>query len=133
MLLERVLTIEIVKREPEFPARFENWRRWADQKGLYQGRAGSAEGAYRSPQIWDPPGPRPPMIDVVDAIVVNRAYIQLRLIAERQARVIQILVFRGKHWRPQWQAQKLGIHHTKLEEALSHAKQMLENQLRRAG
>jgi hypothetical protein len=132
LIAEPLLAIQIIPtKEAEFPARFENWRRWADQRGLYQGHAGSIEGRYRSPQHWDPPDPRPPSINLPDAILVNRAYMHLAQIAPKPARVIQILVFKGKNWRPQWQAQKLGIHHTGLEEALTRAKQMLENQLRR--
>lgn len=118
-----------IREEAEFSQRFENWRRWCVQKGLYQGRAGSIEGAYRSPQHWDPPEPRPPSIDVVDALEVNRAYTRLAQIAPSQANIIKVVVFR-QHWRPQWQAQKLGIHHTLLEEALARAKKMLGNQLK---
>jgi hypothetical protein len=111
-----------------FSARFANWARWCVQKGLYRGRAGSVEGAYRSPQHWDPPEPRPPTIDVLDAILVNRAYVRLAVLAPKQAQIIKVLVFRP-HFRPQWQAQKLGIHYTELDEALSRAKRMLCNQL----
>lgn len=135
LLLERVLSIEIQpikRREPEFHQRFDNWRRWCLQKGLHQGRTGSIEGFYRSPQCWDPPEPRPPAIDLPDAIMVNRAYMYLAQLAPKQANIIKILTFRP-HWRPQWQAQKLGIHYTRLDEALDAAKIMLKNQLRRLG
>lgn len=117
-----------VRPEIEFTARFENWRRWCNQKGLYQGRTGSIEGAYRSPQHWDPPEPRPAEINVPDAVLVNRAYTRLALLAPKQASIIKVLVFRP-YWRPQWQGQKLGIHWRLLDEALERAKKMLRNQL----
>jgi hypothetical protein len=109
----------------EFAQRFENWRRWCVRKGLYQGRTGSAEGAYRSPQIWDPPGPRPMPINDPDAILLNRAFWQL---GGKVRLTIKILVFRS-HWRPQWQAQKLGVHYLKLDQELVKAKRMMENRL----
>lgn len=131
MLLERVLAIEItpIKREPEFEARFRNWVRFCEAKGIHQARAGSAEGAWRSPQCWDPPGPRPAEIDLLDALEVNKAYVRLSQLANKQARVIQFLVFKYKHARPQYQGQLLGIHYTRLDEALERAKTMLKNQL----
>lgn len=128
-----LLAIEIKPvREPRadpFELRWQNWVRWCNQKGLHQGRVGSLEGAYRSPQIWHPPEPRPPTIDVVDAILVNRAYTKLAQDAHSAARIIKILVFRP-YWRPQYQAQKLGIHYTTLDDALIKSKQMLCNVLK---
>jgi hypothetical protein len=116
--------------EPDgFEPRFRNWVRWCVQKGLHRGRAGSVEGAYRSPQHWDPPEPRPAEIDVLDAIVVNRAYTRLALISPRSAKVIQILVFMP-YIRPQRQAQMLGTHYLRLDALLEQCKQMLRNQLR---
>lgn len=112
-----------------FATRFSNWVRWCNQKGLYQGRCGSIEGAYRSPQHWDPPEPRPQPIDELDAVLVNRAFTHLAQLSPRNANVIKIVVFRP-YWRPQWQAQKLGIHWQKLGEALAQAKKMLGNQLK---
>ena len=96
--------------------------------GKFQAKAGSAEGNYHSPQVWDDRNPRPQWLielDVPDAVEVNRAYIQL---GERTRRVIKILWFRT-HWRPQWQAQKLGCHHTELGELGHKARLMLRNRL----
>jgi hypothetical protein len=112
-----------------FDRRFENWRRWCIQKGLHRGRAGSVEGAYRSPQHWDPPEPRPAEIDVLDAILVNRAYTRLALLSPRSAKVIQVVVFMP-YLRPQRQAQILGTHYLRLDAELDKCKQMLKNQLR---
>jgi hypothetical protein len=112
-----------------FSARFNNWVRWCVQKGLYRGRAGSVEGAYRSPQHWDPPEPRPPTIDVLDAILVNRAYVRLAMLSPRNAKVIQVLVFHP-YIRPTRQAQILGTHYLELDRRLDEAKAMLANQLR---
>jgi hypothetical protein len=123
------VTVEPVKVDLLWEARWQNWIRWCNQKGMYQGRVGSLEGAYRSPQIWHPPEPRPPTIDLVDAVLVNKAYTRLALLAPKSARIIKILVFRP-YWRPQYQGQKLGIHYTRLDEALNKSKQMLQNQLR---
>jgi hypothetical protein len=100
----------------DFALRFENWRRWCIQKGFHRGHCGSVEGAYRSPQHWDPPEPRPASIDLLDAVVVNRAYTRLALIAP--------------YLRPTRQAQILGTHYLRLDELLHTAKQMLSNQLR---
>ena len=118
----------LVEPAIEWESRVRNWIRWCNQKGLYQGRTGSIEGAYRSPQHWDPPEPRPPSIDALDAVVVNRCYVRLAQLAPSQAQIIKVLIFRP-YWRPQWQAQKLGIHYLELDEALQRAKKMLENQL----
>jgi len=122
--------IRIIPLKPDnWEQRWENWTRWCKQKGLHQGRTGSVEGAYRSPQHWDPPEPRPKVIDVLDAIQVNRGYTQLALIAPKTAKVIQILVFHP-YLRPQRQAQMLGTHYLKLDALLNRAKVMLRNQLR---
>ena len=115
-------------KDDDFPERFENWRRWCIAKGLHQGHAMSIEGRYRSPQHWDPPNPKPPEIDLLDAVLVNRAYTMLAQIAESQAKIIKILTFR-EYWRPQWQAQKLGIHYLRLDEAYRWAKIAFQNQL----
>jgi hypothetical protein len=111
-----------------FQQRFANWVRWCIAKGLPQGHALSLEGQYRSPQHWWPEGPRPPSIDLVDAVMVNRAYSRLMFLAPKQARVIKLLTFKP-YLRPQWQAQKLGIHYLDLGEAYYQAKLMLRNQL----
>lgn len=66
------------------------------------------------------------MIFDLDAFILNRAYLHLRLAAPEQARIIKILTFR-RHWRPQWQAQHLGIHYLMLGEALYKAKIMMKN------
>lgn len=112
-----------------FEARFENWVRWCNQKGLHQGRVGSLEGGYRSPQIWHPPEPRPPSIDLPDAVLVNRAYTKLAIQAEHYARAIQTLVFMP-YLRPTRQAQILGTHYLRLNELLDKSKLMLKNLLR---
>ena len=111
-----------------FEQRFNNWRRWASARGFYQGHVFSIEGLYRSPQHWHPEPPAQPAIDVPDAVLVNRAYAYLAIIAPRQARIIKILTFRA-YLRPQWQAQKLGIHYLALDEAYYRAKRALANQL----
>jgi len=114
----------------EFSQRFQNWVRWCSVRGVYQGHAFSIEGLYRSPQHWHPEDPRPPEIDRPDAVMVNRAYTRLAILTPRQARIIKFLTFRA-YLRPQWQAQKLGIHYLELDEAYYRAKLMLEHQLAR--
>lgn len=111
-----------------FGARFENWRRWCFANGRHVGRAGSAEGGWRSPQHWYPEDPRPPAIDVPDAVLVNQAFTSLALLAPRQARIIKIITFRP-YLRPQYQAQKLGIHYLQLGEAYHRAKLALAARL----
>lgn len=112
-----------------FEARFENWRHWCLMNGRFQAKAGSAEGNYRSPQVWDDTNPKPVWLiemDIPDAVEVNRAYCEL---SGWDRRVIKVLWFRP-HWRPQWQGQKLGVHYTKLEavglESLSAMREMLD-------
>lgn len=109
-----------------FDERFDNWRRWCETRGVQYGRVGSLEGNYRSPQCWEPPNPRPPMIDVPDAILINRAYTWLSIHAPREAKTIKVMTFMH-HWRERWKAQKLGIHYTKLDEAYKTARIMLKN------
>lgn len=87
-----------------FDERFRNWLRWCKQKGFRRSQAGSVEGLYRSGQVWEPEEPTGEPVDVVDAQEVDRAYVALD---ERSRRIIKILYFR-EHWKPQWQAQKLG-------------------------
>jgi hypothetical protein len=98
-----------------FERRFENWRRWCLMNGRFQAKAGSAEGNYRSGQVWEDVQPRPRWLielNVPDAVEVNRVYVSL---SYWDRRVIKVLWFRT-HWKPQWQGQKLGVHYTKLEE-----------------
>ena len=83
--------------------------------GRFQAKAGSAEGNYRSGQVWEDVQPKPSWLielNVPDAVEVNRVYVSL---SGWDRRVIKVLWFRT-HWRPQWQGQKLGVHYTKLEE-----------------
>lgn len=111
-----------------FDDRFSNWVAWCKYRGLHQDRAKSIEGAYRSPQIWDARNAKPDWLlnmDIPDAIMVNRAYSQL---GERIRRVIKVIWFKP-HWRPQWQAQKLGCHFTQLGELADHAKCVMKNRL----
>jgi hypothetical protein len=112
----------------EFETRFRNWLRWCRDVYGSQGRCFSAEGAYRSPQHWDPPEPNMRILEPImdyDALLVNRAYWQL---AEKTRRTIKILWFRTS-WKPTWQAQKIGCHHTELGEVGYRAKTMLKNRL----
>lgn len=124
-----------------FEQRFDNWRRWCVGRGFHQGHCASLEGAYSGPQgkghstgwgDWEvsPPPPSDPkvLIDIPDAIEVNRAYLRLASLAPTYARAIQVLVFQP--WiRPQRQAQMLGTHYLRLDVLLDKAKKMLQNQL----
>jgi hypothetical protein len=113
----------------DFEVRFANWLAWCRMKGLHQGHAGSVEGRYRSPQHWDPVSPKPQWLltmDINDAVLLNRAFSQL---GEYTRRVIKILWFRP-HWRVQWQAQKLQVHHTELADLGYRSKRMMENRLK---
>lgn len=110
-----------------FDIRFENWVRWCNARGHQTGHCYSAEGAYRSPQIWHPPEARPPEIDGNDALTINRAYTRMATLTPRYANVIKVLVFRHRRDRPTLQAQMLGIHWTRLDGELDRAKKMLEN------
>ena len=111
-----------------FNERFSNWLYWCQLKGIYHGKAGSAEGRYRSPQTWEPQNPKPAWLitmDIPDAVEVNRAYSQL---GERTRKIIKVLWLKTT-WRPQWQAQAIGCHWKELEEVGYRAKRMLENRL----
>lgn len=112
----------------DFSERFHNWLHWCQIKGIYHGKAGSAEGRYRSPQTWEPQNPKPAWLvtmDINDAVLVNRAYSQL---AERTRKIIKVIWIKA-HWRPQWQAQAIGCHWKELEEVGYRAYRMLENRL----
>ena len=115
----------------EFQPRFQNWIRWCQMKGLYQSRTGSAEGNYRSPQVWDDRLPKPEWLlrlNEPDAIVVNRAYVALRVIAPSQARAIKVCYFKP-FWKPSWQAQSLQCNVRELAERAYLAKRALSNVL----
>jgi hypothetical protein len=64
-------------------------------------------------------------MDIPDAVLLNRAYSQL---GDRTRNIIKVLWFRT-HWRPQWQAQKIGCHFKELGEMGEWAKKMLSNRL----
>lgn len=114
-----------VRQQREFEPRFKNWVRWCWEWNIHYGKVGSAEGNYRSPQIWEMPGPRPVPTDHLDAYLLNQAFVELD---EQTRRTIKILVFRP-HLRPQWQAQKIGCHYTMLEERLKAAKLLMAQQV----
>jgi len=126
-----------------FEIRFQNWVRWCKARGMHgNGRAASLEGAYSGPQgkghptgwgDWES-GPLAPLnvpelIDIPDAVEVNRAFTQLAMIASTYAMAIKVLVFMD--WmKPTRQAQILGTHYTRLSFMLDRAKKMLRNVLR---
>ena len=127
--------------DPQFAQRFDNWRRWCIGRGFHQGHCASLEGDYSGPQgkghstgwgDWEvsPPPPSDPrvVIDIPDAIEVNRAYTRLATLAPTYARAIQVLVFQS-YIKPTRQAQILGTHYTRLDDLLYRAKKMLRNQL----
>jgi hypothetical protein len=118
----------VSEKQSNFNERFENWIHWCQLKGIYHGKAGSAEGKYRSPQTWEPQNPKPAWLitmDVNDAVLVNRAYSQL---GEKTRKTIKVLFIKTT-WRPQWQAQAIGCHWKELEGVGYRAKRMLENRL----
>lgn len=111
-----------------FETRFKNWVNWCKLKNINYSRTGSAEGNYKSPQIWDERNPIPEWIRAInhlDAIEVNRAYIAL---PEKPRQIIYILCFKS-HWRAEYQAQRINCHHTELGERLYWAKTQLNNLL----
>jgi hypothetical protein len=113
----------------DFDQRFENWVRWCNQRGLHRATCGSAEGNWKSPQVWEAQNPRPAEIDTVDAVRVNRAFTKLALSAPSHAQVIKVIVFMP--WlRPTRAAQMLGTHWTRLDEKLNRAKLMMRNLMR---
>jgi len=106
--------------------RWRNWVRWCRRDGRHYGRVGSAEGGWSSPQCWYPPEPRPLEVDDPDAELVNRAYTASPAEARR---VIQLIMFRGRNWRRSWIAQKLGLHRSRLTEALYRSKKIMRELL----
>lgn len=113
----------------EFEVRFRNWLRWCIHEGNDEPdeTCGSAEGAWKSPQIWEPDPQERNLInpvDIWDALKVQRAFYGL---PELQRRTIKFLHF--KKWRRQWVAQKLGCCEADLSEKLYIAKRMLSNRL----
>ena len=112
-----------------FEQRFDNWVRWCRQHGGGGGRCFSAEGAYRSPQVWHPPEPRPAEVDVNDAIRMQKAWVAFSLNAPSFARVIDVMVFHPR-WEPKWQARKLAMRIGDLQMALDRAKKAFENAVR---
>jgi hypothetical protein len=126
--------------EDDFERRFRNWLSWCrfSDRGP-NGRCSSLEGAYSGPQgkghpygwgDWDEAAPPkitiPVPVDYWDGLLVNRAYWQL---GEKARRTILVIWFR-QHWRAQWKAQKIGCHHTELEERAHWGKLMLRNRVR---
>ena len=108
-----------------FAERFNNWLRWcADHPGAPHSPCGSAEGRYRSPQVWEglqPSESKLNPVNVPDAELVNRAYV---LMDDYNRRVIKYVYLRT-HWRPSWMAQKLGCHYTAIYSKLQTARQLM--------
>lgn len=109
----------------DFDARFKNWVRWCKAKGFHRSRVGSAEGNYRSGQVWEATEPRGEPFDELDALMVNRAFSEL---GGQVRRAIKVIYFR-EYWRPQWQAQKLGIRMVDLPRVGYEARIMLLNRV----
>lgn len=108
-----------------FTDRFKNWLRWcAVHGGRKDSPCGSAEGGYRSPQIWEGltySEAKLHPVDNPDAELVNRAYVAL---SEYDRRVIKYVYFRT-HWRPSWMAQKLNCHYTQIFGRLTTSRQRM--------
>lgn len=120
------MNLERHSEDPEFERLFKTWVRWCKSTGRYQNRSGSAEGRWNSPQIWEPLEPRAEPIDLPGAFIVNRAYCRL---VWKARLVIKVLWFRD-HWRPQWQAQKIGCRVADLPERGYWAKRSLRDLVR---
>jgi len=56
---------------------FINWARWAKNRSHRKQHCFSIEGRYRSPQTWHPPEPKPPEIDLWEALKVEKAVVGL--------------------------------------------------------
>lgn len=116
-------------QKPEFETRFRNWLRWCKEGHPEpHEQCGSAEGNWKSPQIWEPDPLERNLVDPIDiwdALEVQRAFYGL---PEVNRRTIKLIHFRPK-WRRSWIAQKLGCHQSQLEERLSISKKMLSNRL----
>lgn len=137
-----MLMAEPVELLDGFEDRFRNWRAWCLSRGFYRRQTGSIEGDYSGPQgnghpsgwgDWDQAAPpitqARVVVNVPDAMDVQRAYVRLWQQSERYARVIQVLVFQD--WiKPQRQAQILATHYLRLPAELVKAKKMLANLLR---
>ena len=111
-----------------FEQRFDNWVRWCRSHGGRVGRCFSAEGAYRSPQVWEPQNPRPAEVDLQDALKMQKAWVRFAQSAPSFARVIDVLVF-SPHWEPAWQARKLGMRIRDMQAALDRAKMAFRNSM----
>lgn len=112
-----------------FDQRFDNWVRWCRQHGGGGGRCFSAEGGYRSPQVWHPPEPKPESVDVNDAMAMQRAWVRFAVDVPTYARIIDVLVFHD-WYEPKWQARKLGMRIVELQAALDRAKAAFRNSMR---
>jgi hypothetical protein len=119
--------------------RFDNWAAWCRSKGFHQARAFSVEGCYSGPQgkgypygwgEWEN-GPLAPLevrrvIDIPDAIHVNRAYTRLAITAETHARIIRVMTFDRRMSFPA-KCRFLGYRQDRIDAVLGHAKRMLRN------
>lgn len=115
-------------REVEWGQRFANWIEWCRRREPEYAKAGSAEGNYRSPQIWEPPGPRPVELNLPDATLLNHVFWQL---GRPTRRVLKTLLFwPGRFWSLKKQCQYLGVRELELPQAFYKAERMLENRLR---
>ena len=106
----------------QFQLRFTNWIRWCTETASEPSSpCNSIEGRYKSPQIWDEARPNMGLLNPInkwDAMALQRAYVSM---PPDERRVIKFMYFRP-HWRREWIAQKLDVHHSKLGERLHIAK-----------
>lgn len=112
-MISRDIRVEI------FEGRFKNWVRWCRASHIHNGRCGSAEGGWRSPQVWESPGPRPGELDDLDAVKLERVFTS-ELVRDFYRRAIKLWYF--KRWRAEWVARKLRIRPDDIPLVLEQAK-----------
>lgn len=104
-------------------ARLINWAEWSKDRPR-RGRCLSLEGGYRSPQHWEPEQPRI-VYDTLDALDVFKA------VMGTPERTRWILALWYIHKAPEgYIRRKLGIHRTRMVDALNDSRRMVDNRLR---
>lgn len=110
--------------EDDLEAIFRNWARWVRDRGYRKQHCYSIEGRYRSPQHWNPPEPRPPEVDIFQALKVEKIVIRL----PNKYKVLLVGHF-VKLSNPMSICRKIAIRFNDYDATLQMAKIMVRNNL----
>jgi len=110
--------------DPFLDERIDEWRRAATSWGWGSASGcASAEGRYRSPQVWDAPGPQPLPIDQHRAWRVEDAW-RKHVRLSRERRLLSLFYVRNLHERAC--CRELGMRYSEFDIVMIRARELLK-------